>query len=225
MSRQDRREKQSPDQLLKWGTYAVVILIIAGGLFFIVRQLTAPMPGTAYQIQGREHITVGASHLPYNSNPPTSGPHYDNAAPWGIYDHELPDEQLIHNLEHGGVWISYDCGKLKQVSWGLVGTVYANEDTLIEASSSSASASTPSAQATSAAQPASSQGCDKLVEQLAGLVKNYKSKVIITPRVKNDAAIALASWGYLQTLNSFDDGGIRAFIVAHKDQGPELVPD
>lgn len=210
---------------MKWGTIVVVILIIAGGLFFVIRQLTAPLPGTAYQIQGREHISVGASHLPYNSSPPTSGPHYGNPAPWGIYDHELPDEQLVHNLEHGGIWISYNCSKLKQLSGGLVGTVYAHEDELVEASNSSASASTSSHQATSAAQPAKSQGCDELVGQLTSLVKNYKSKVIVTPRAKNDSAVALSSWGYLQTLDSFEDGAIRAFIVAHKDQGPELIPD
>ena len=64
--------------------------------------------GQAFADQGREHIAIGASHLHYNSNPPTSGPHYLQPAPWGIYQHELPDEALVHNLEHGGIWISYN---------------------------------------------------------------------------------------------------------------------
>jgi hypothetical protein len=55
----------------------------------------------------REHIEVGASHEPYNSNPPTSGPHYAQPADWGLYNQPLADEQLVHNLEHGGIWISY----------------------------------------------------------------------------------------------------------------------
>lgn len=66
-----------------------------------------PQQGQAYDNLGQEHIEIGAQHKPYNSNPPTSGPHYVQPANWGIYDKELPDEQLVHNLEHGGIWISY----------------------------------------------------------------------------------------------------------------------
>jgi len=49
---------------------------------------------------------------PYTSIPATSGWHYGHPyapAPWGIYDQELPDEVLVHNLEHGGIGIHYDC--------------------------------------------------------------------------------------------------------------------
>lgn len=63
--------------------------------------------GEKIPIQGREHIGIGGSHPPYNSNPPTSGWHYEKPAAWGFYDNPLPDEQIVHNLEHGGIWISY----------------------------------------------------------------------------------------------------------------------
>ena len=46
----------------------------------------------------------------YNSNPPTSGKHWsDGQAPVarGVYEQEFPDEALVHNLEHGEIWISY----------------------------------------------------------------------------------------------------------------------
>lgn len=66
-----------------------------------------PKPGEAFPSQGREHIAPGESHPAYNSNPPTSGWHYAQAAPPGAYRQEIPDEILIHNLEHGCVWISY----------------------------------------------------------------------------------------------------------------------
>lgn len=66
-----------------------------------------PELGTAYEDQGQQHIPDGASHPAYNSNPPTSGWHYERPAPWGIYETELLDEQLVHNLEHGGIWISH----------------------------------------------------------------------------------------------------------------------
>lgn len=57
--------------------------------------------------QGRAHVAPGASHPAYNSNPPASGWHYAGTAPWGFHNGELPDELLIHNLEHGGIWITY----------------------------------------------------------------------------------------------------------------------
>lgn len=66
-----------------------------------------PPLGEAIEIQGANHIAEGAAHEEYNSNPPTSGSHYAQAAAWGFYDEQLPDEQLIHSLEHGGIWISY----------------------------------------------------------------------------------------------------------------------
>lgn len=67
----------------------------------------ASQVGEAIEDLGSEHIADGAEHKPYNSNPPTSGPHYTQPANLGVYDKELVDEQLVHNLEHGGIWISY----------------------------------------------------------------------------------------------------------------------
>jgi hypothetical protein len=49
-------------------------------------------------------------HEPYNSTPATSGPHFPVWwQEWGVVDEELPDELVIHNMEHGGVIIRYDC--------------------------------------------------------------------------------------------------------------------
>ncbi len=66
-----------------------------------------PDRSQTYEIQSRDHIEVGASHPPYNSNPPTGGWHYANPADIGFYTTQLPDEQLVHNLEHGQIWLSF----------------------------------------------------------------------------------------------------------------------
>lgn len=63
--------------------------------------------GDAYEIQGQAHVLLEQEHGVYNSNPPTSGWHTSESIAWGVYEDELPDEPLIHNLEHGGIWISY----------------------------------------------------------------------------------------------------------------------
>jgi hypothetical protein len=83
----------------------------------------AEVPGIRMTSQGTTHIEPGESHPDYNSLPATSGWHYSSQhgvslgtgssfpapVPWGIYNEEIPDEILIHNLEHGGVRIHYNC--------------------------------------------------------------------------------------------------------------------
>jgi len=56
--------------------------------------------------QGTEHISE-SGQFTYNSNPPTSGPHYGQAPNWGFYSEPIDDESAIHAIEHGGIWISY----------------------------------------------------------------------------------------------------------------------
>jgi Protein of unknown function (DUF3105) len=46
----------------------------------------------------------------WNSNPPTSGPHYGQWAVWNFYDSPVPLTMSTHNLEHGGIVIHYGPG-------------------------------------------------------------------------------------------------------------------
>ena len=48
----------------------------------------------------------GTSPL-WNTDPPTSGPHYQIPAIFGIYEDELELARVVHNLEHGGIYILY----------------------------------------------------------------------------------------------------------------------
>lgn len=84
-------------------------LLAASGWYVIVQQQNrSDLPGESFPSVGREHIGFGDA-LPqlYSSNPPSSGAHYQDPAAWGIYDYEVNERLLIHNLEHGGIWISY----------------------------------------------------------------------------------------------------------------------
>lgn len=93
-------------KLIPWALFLGVMV----GLFYwasiAARTADTNRPGEAVAIMGRDHINVGDSHAAYNSNPPTSGSHA-SAVPWGFSSTEIPDENAIHNLEHGGIWISY----------------------------------------------------------------------------------------------------------------------
>jgi len=60
--------------------------------------------------QGNNHIADGSrSPVAYNSTPPSSGPHYPGIAPWGSYTRPFAYEQLVHNMEDGGVVVYYQC--------------------------------------------------------------------------------------------------------------------
>jgi len=67
--------------------------------------------GTQEPLLQPEHIVPPAKGS-YNTVPPTSGQHYNQAglapAAWGIKDSNLPNEVTTHNLEHGGIVIGYN---------------------------------------------------------------------------------------------------------------------
>jgi hypothetical protein len=44
----------------------------------------------------------------YNTSPPTSGDHWAIPVSCGFYEDGLSDEQIVHNLEHGNIVISYN---------------------------------------------------------------------------------------------------------------------
>lgn len=142
------KNKGGLSRALPWIIGSVVVLAVVVGLALLVQSNTASAdaPGDRIPIQGADHIAVGASHPPYNSDPPTSGPHYAEPAPAGYYDAPQPDEALVHNLEHGHVWIAYDCSKLTDCEgtkqklralvqsynqWKIVVTPRQNADTAI----------------------------------------------------------------------------------------------
>ena len=53
--------------------------------------------------QGAEHFEAPPLGFEYNSFPATSGPHAHQPIPWDLYTEPLPEFNLVHNLEHGGI--------------------------------------------------------------------------------------------------------------------------
>lgn len=107
----DRAARQRKQQnTLLFSAGGVVLVIIAIVVFLNIRG-SLPVAGEeSYSTQGNAHIDQDtASPVVYNSTPPSSGPHYGGLANWGIYDTPIRYEQLVHNLEDGGVLIYYQC--------------------------------------------------------------------------------------------------------------------
>lgn len=161
-------------------------IAVAGGIFLVFSfanpssESLGPDYSKGMPDEGAAHISEGTS-VTYRSNPPTSGSHWPDPLLDGIYDTEKPDEALVHSLEHGRIWISYQ---------------------------------------PSIPQPA--------IDQLKRLASREK-RVILTPRARNEAAVALAAWQRLDTFSVLDDGTfdenrILDFIQRYRDKGPEYVP-
>lgn len=141
----------------------------------------------------REHVDGEVDYAGY-SNPPTYGPHHGfdpngtdvnpgiTPRPTGVYSSEQPEEDLIHNLEHGHIWISY-------------------EPNLITAEDLAA--------------------LEQFVRDGSPNSNGGGVGVILTPREANDEMIALASWGRLLTLDSYDPTTIRDFVETNRGHAPE----
>jgi hypothetical protein len=103
--------------LKKLGFPLLVGAVVAGLIgLFVIGNKNVDTPERVTKVEGEEfhepsgnaqHIAEGASHDPYSTNPPTSGPHYANWTDAGIKDSQLPDEVVVHNLEHGYIVINY----------------------------------------------------------------------------------------------------------------------
>ncbi len=109
-----KRQNQKLYRSLTWVGGALVAIGVIVALVLLVQSnvALAGAPGERIPIQGADHIADGQSHPPYNSDPPTSGPHYINPLDAGFYDTPQLDERLVHNLEHGHIVIAYDCSRL-----------------------------------------------------------------------------------------------------------------
>ena len=58
--------------------------------------------------EGHKHVEAGTD-VAYETTPPTSGNHWltANVADPGFYPSEVPEESLVHNMEHGQIVIWY----------------------------------------------------------------------------------------------------------------------
>ena len=96
-------------------TITTAVLLLAGPIGITPAGSQVPPmkfvpPGETVPSLGNSHIEkITDPHMPYNSVPPTSGPHLHEIAGWGISKTPVPDELQVHNLEDGGVMIQYNC--------------------------------------------------------------------------------------------------------------------
>lgn len=95
---------------IQWATGIVAAIVVAGVVGYFAYRAAADLPGIAFPDQGNLHLqTLNDPHVPYNSDPPTSGPHLPYLAPWGVHTGPIPKQLQVHNLEDGGVLVQHSC--------------------------------------------------------------------------------------------------------------------
>jgi hypothetical protein len=99
-------ERRRNARLRKYAFTGIAVAVI-GGLAFAYWQRQANKPGESVMQIRSPHISEDDPTPNYSTDPPTSGPHYENVAPWGVSAEPVKKELMVHNLEDGGVVISY----------------------------------------------------------------------------------------------------------------------
>lgn len=198
---------------IKKALFSAAAVFVLGWLFY--KQVSTPLPGQKVEDLGRDHVPDGTL-VAYNSNPPTSGPHYDEWARAGVYENPVSDGHLVHSLEHGYIILSYNC-LVNPQSVSLVPAAFAHEEDLQEAEGAEGIESEVLEE-----DLWESEECRGLVSLLSGVYeKKGKSKIIVIPRPSLDTRIALTAWGRIDKFWDFDEERITKFIDAFRDKGPE----
>lgn len=82
------------------------VVLAAGALASYLAEESKPGDAVA-QLPSIHIRDANEPHLPYNTDPPTSGPHLGSIAPWGVSSTPITKELAVHNLEDAGVIVNY----------------------------------------------------------------------------------------------------------------------
>lgn len=90
----------------------VVVSLIVVAVVLTPQRASYTAGGTGAKIEGVETFNNGAGHVEgkvdYAQNPPAGGEHNQMWLNCGIYDQPVPNENAVHSLEHGAIWVTYD---------------------------------------------------------------------------------------------------------------------
>jgi hypothetical protein len=88
----------------------VIVVAVVGGVAAVIVHSNKKTPSVAltgvqtYKGLSRNHVE---GTVKYAQNPPVGGNHNPVWLNCGIYTSPVPNENAVHDLEHGAVWITY----------------------------------------------------------------------------------------------------------------------
>lgn len=105
--RREQRRAERRSAAIIWGTAVAVVVAITGAVVFAVVRDRANRPSLA----GVQTSSPNAGHVTtpvtYAQTPPAGGEHAPIWVNCGTYDRPITNENAVHAMEHGAVWITY----------------------------------------------------------------------------------------------------------------------
>jgi Protein of unknown function (DUF3105) len=154
--------------------------------------------------EGALHVAFGTP-ITYQHNPPASGPHWPFPAPWGVHPEVVPQEWWVHNLEHQGIVLLYNCPRTGDAA-------VADPD---------GGAPPPDA-------------CPNEIAQLAQIYAQHPAdnfydalfevRILVTGDPTLPKRFAAVAWDWVWMSNNFDAKAIQCFIDSRYGRGPEEAP-
>ncbi len=119
-SRSKTRQPEPQKRSIDWkkiGLWTGGVVLAVGLIAFIIldQPETIDLPNNpdipegveTFAIESAAHVT---SSVQYEQSPPVGGPHNQTPLNCGFYDAPVPNENAVHSLEHGAVWVTYQEG-------------------------------------------------------------------------------------------------------------------
>ncbi|NQX04603.1 DUF3105 domain-containing protein [Rathayibacter sp. VKM Ac-2856] len=108
--KREQAKRKRSGRIWIWSLSALAVVAIGG--IVAVTVLGNQQIVEARQIDGLQTFENDATHVAgaveYEQTPPAGGPHNAVWMNCGVYDQPVPNENAVHDLEHGAVWATYD---------------------------------------------------------------------------------------------------------------------
>jgi hypothetical protein len=93
------------------GAIAVVAVVVTS-IVLTPQKVTYSAGGDGAIVKGVQTFTNNAGHVEtpvtYAQTPPAGGEHNPVWLNCGVYSKPVPNENAVHSLEHGAIWVTYD---------------------------------------------------------------------------------------------------------------------